>query len=370
MKINFKNNPAYRSTRIVEKKQTDSSLLPQHVFTQQIIMENGDPIPVWAIPVMGSKHTAIFGLFDGRLIKYDIVNKTFSSLLKFADRIYSSPIISDNKKLLIAASDSGEVAALDIHTWTVKWKKKLPKAIHSSPTYEQEQEVLYIGCYDNSLYALEMQSGQILCRKKLEKDVDEDPYSSPIVLGDRVYIGTGNKLVSLSQDLQLLWEVELGSFIDSSPALSLDTKTGIVGSEKGEIILFNIYNGSILNEWKTDFRITCSAAISKNEIACIGNDKGEAYGINLKTGKILWVKNFDAAFRYTAITCTLDNNFIFTLNDGIIRCVDDLSGNECWALSDSYKYHTPPLLTQDGFLFCGSHFGYISGYVFSDERLK
>lgn len=367
MKINFKNNPKHRSLQRTPDKTLDFSKEPLPLFDEKIVDETNNPISIWAIPIMIDDETVLFGLFDGRLISYNFKNRKISSHIQFKKRIYSSPLVISKYDTIIVSSDSGELAALKTDGFELLWHMRLPDAIHSSPSFNEKEDLLYVGCYDNSVYAIDVHTGKIIFMQKLEIGVLEDPYSSPIIGDNKIFIGTGNKLISLTPDLKKIWEQDLGSFVDSSPGVCMDLKIGIVGTEAGKIILFSTDDGKIYEEWDTKANITCSPSISKNHIACIGNDKGEAYGINLKTKEIIWVKDFASPFRYTSITCTVDNQFIFTLSNGKILCLNDQSGNLNWQIFGTEGYHTPPLVTDSGYLLCGSHFGYIGGYKFSDE---
>lgn len=364
--IHYKNHRHHRSWAREEKRLINFSNPPHLLFEKPIINDQSQPISCWAIPSMINKNKGIFGLFDGRLISYCFKDHTITTHLTFRDRIYSSPLFLHEQNLMIAASDSGELAAVDLKTFTVVWHIQLPQSIHSSPSFYPQENLLYVGCYDNTLNAIDVQTGTLRYKRELELGVEEDPYSSPIIANEQIYIGTGHKLVALSPDLTLNWSLTFDAFIDSSPALHLGLNKGIVASESGKIILFHL-DGKVIREWDTSFHITSSPAISTHGIACIGNDQGTAYGISFKTDEILWQKTFQAPFKYTAITCTPDQHFVFTLHNGEIVCVDGMTGETHWSLKGSQGYHTPPLITDDGYLLCGSHFGIIAGYQFSHD---
>lgn len=366
MKINFKNKAYHRSFIQNENKKYDFSKVPTPLFEEVLLCPLGKPIHVWAIPLMINDQTAIFGLFDGRIVRYDLQERSLTPLLRLKDRVYSSPLLIHKYNMMIVASDSGELAAIDTNTFSIIWHIQLARAIHSSPSFCDQLDSIFVGCYDNRIYAIHVKTGDIMMRQELELGVAEDPYSSPTLGGEQIFIGTGNKLISLRKsNLTKIWEQDLESFVDSSPAIDLNLEIGIVGTEAGRIILFSTSNGTILKEWETDSNITCSPSISTNGIACIGNDRGQAYGINLKTQEISWVTELESPFKYTALTCTPDNKFIFTLSNGYIVCLSDQQGEKLWQLFGTKGYHTPPLITKHGYLFCGSHFGYISGYRFS-----
>lgn len=366
--MNFKNKPQHRSMFQNKNSKINFSKKPHQIFEKKMVDDQEQPISVWAIPLMLKNQTGIFGLFDGRLISYSIPQDRIIDRLVFADRIYSSPLIAHSHQMIITCSDSGEIAALDINFFDVLWHVRLPKSIHSSPSFHQNNDLLYVGCYDNALYSLEIKSGKIVQRKELELGILEDPYSSPIILNNKVFIGTGNKLVCLTENLELIWTIDLNSFVDSSPAVHQDLDKGIIGTEQGEIVLFSPSSGYIIKNWSTNSRITCSPAISSQGIACIGNNEGKLYGIYLLNNKIIWEVDFESSFEYTALTCSQDDHFIFTLADGTIRCVDALTGKGHWQIFGTAGYHTPPLVTDEGYLLCGSHFGYIAGYQFLNDQ--
>lgn len=365
MKINFKNNPKHRTFHDKVIREINFSKEPKIMF-EEIITDNiNNPIPIWSIPLMIDDDSVVFGLFDGRLIKYNIKTKIVSEIIKFEDRIYSSPLLVQKHNLIIAASDSGEISAIDVNTLEKQWHKRFDAAIHSSPSFCEKNNLVYVGCYDNTIYALDVKSGEVRRRKELEQGIPEDPYSSPTIGNEQVFIGTGNKLISLTANLDKIWEKDLGSIVDATPAIDLNLGIGIIGTEAGRIILFSTQEGEILKEWNTGSQITCSPVISQHGIACIGNDQGNVYGINLQNQEIIWVQNYQSPFRYTSLTCTPDHKFIFVLSNGFIVCVKEEDGESLWRIFGDQGYHTPPLVTPNGYLFCGSHFGYIGGYKIS-----
>lgn len=358
MAVYYKNKPELRSYKLLSLSQYDYSNKPTNYF-----IKNYD-IPIWAIPLQPNKQEIIFGLFDGRLISFFIKNNSYEVLLSFKEKIYSSPILVGNSNLIISASDSGELACFDYLNKNIVWKVTLPASIHSSVNYFKEK--LFIGCYDNHIYCIDVFKGKILNKRLLEDKIQENPYSSPIITSTSVLIGSGNYLYSLTHELDLLWRVNLENIVDSTPAVSELSSNGIIGTEAGDIFLFNLAKGDILNKINTNTRIVSSSAITKNNIACIGNDNGELYGFNLNNDtSVLWEKKFESKFNYTSIT-SIEDYFIFVLADGSINCINSIDGEVIWRIMENdKKYHTPPLVT-NGYLFCGSHYGYIAGFKFRE----
>ncbi len=107
--------------------------------------------------------------------------------------------------------------------------------------------------------------------------LDKPVFSSPIVAGDTLYVGSGNKLVAVDlQSHQKLWEFETGGTVRSSPAL-VDT-TIYVGSEDGRLYAVDAVTGEKLWDILTGGKITSSPAVANGTVYISSHD-GNLYAI-------------------------------------------------------------------------------------------
>jgi len=101
--------------------------------------------------------------------------------------------------------------------------------------------------------------------------------SSPVVVNDTLYIGSGNKLLAIDlQSHQKRWEFEAEGTIRSSPAVT-DT-TVYVGSEDGRLYAVDATTGEKLWDIITGGKITSSPAVADGTIY-IGSHDGNLYAI-------------------------------------------------------------------------------------------
>jgi outer membrane protein assembly factor BamB len=101
--------------------------------------------------------------------------------------------------------------------------------------------------------------------------------SSPSVTDDTLYIGSGNKLLSIDlQSYQKRWEFEAEGVIRSSPAVA--GTTVYVGSEDGRLYAVDGATGEKLWDIITDGKITSSPAVADG-LVYIGSHDGNLYAI-------------------------------------------------------------------------------------------
>ncbi len=101
--------------------------------------------------------------------------------------------------------------------------------------------------------------------------------SSPVVVGDTLYIGADNKLFAIDlQSQQIRWEFVTKGVIRSSPALA--GSAVFVGSEDGRLYAVDAASGEKLWDLPTGDKITSSPAVA-NGIVYIASHDGNLYAI-------------------------------------------------------------------------------------------
>jgi outer membrane protein assembly factor BamB len=107
--------------------------------------------------------------------------------------------------------------------------------------------------------------------------MDSPKSSSPAVLDENLYIGSGSKLFSIDTGSQEeRWVFETGDTISSSPAVA---DTGVyVGSEDGCLYALDTITGEKLWDYRTGGKITSSPAVADGTVY-IGSHDGNLYAI-------------------------------------------------------------------------------------------
>jgi outer membrane protein assembly factor BamB len=107
-----------------------------------------------------------------------------------------------------------------------------------------------------------------------------DPYitSSPVIRNNRLYIGSGVNLLAVNtEDHEVFWKFDTGSWVESSPAISGNTL--FVGSSNGRLYAVDAVSGRKLWDINTDGKITSSPAVTDG-VVFIGSHDGNLYAIN------------------------------------------------------------------------------------------
>ncbi|MCH8062665.1 MAG: PQQ-binding-like beta-propeller repeat protein [Chloroflexi bacterium] len=124
-------------------------------------------------------------------------------------------------------------------------------------------------------------------RLKWRFDIDAPIFSSPAVVGDLVYLSTGDGRV-LALDAasgNLLWEYEVGAPVNSSPAVAGDLV--FIGLRDGRVLALNREAGEIQWEFKTGELVYSSPAVYQG-VVYIGSGDGRLYALDAISGEERW----------------------------------------------------------------------------------
>ena len=152
------------------------------------------------------------------------------------DRIVSSPVRRDG--VLYFGSDDGNVYAVNAADGRQLWKRATGGPVPATPAIAGD--TLYVGSYDGKFYALDARTGALRWRfatggeRRFEakglhgmqprNQTIPDPFdvylSSPVVVGDSVYFGSGDgNVYGLDAGTGALrWKFHTGDVVHASPA--------------------------------------------------------------------------------------------------------------------------------------------------------
>ena len=118
-------------------------------------------------------------------------------------------------------------------------------------------------------------------------DTEAPIFSSPAVVGDRLYLSTGDgrvlALYAASGDL--LWEYGVGAPVNSSPAVAGDLV--FVGLRDGRVLALNREAGDLQWEFKTGELVYSSPAVYEG-VLYIGSGDGRLYALDATSGQARW----------------------------------------------------------------------------------
>ena len=117
--------------------------------------------------------------------------------------------------------------------------------------------------------------------------IDTPFYSSPAVVGNRVYVSTGDqRILALNANSgELIWEHFVTGPVNSSPAVAGDYV--FAGLRDGTIIALDKTNGTKIWEYDTFDNIYSSPAVYQG-VLYIGARDGTLYALDAKTGEPRW----------------------------------------------------------------------------------
>ncbi|MDP9016905.1 MAG: PQQ-like beta-propeller repeat protein, partial [Candidatus Eremiobacteraeota bacterium] len=166
----------------------------------------------------------------------------------------STPVVANG--MLYVGSNNGNLYALNALTGKLKWTFPTVGELSSSPA--TDGAVVYFNGGDGNFYAVDALTGARRWRFKAGKTVAfPDPYpwdffqSSPVIVGDSVYFGSGDGNVYALNRLTgaLQWRYLTGGRVRSSPAVSHGVV--FVGSMDGNLYALDAGRGTLRWKFKT-----------------------------------------------------------------------------------------------------------------------
>lgn len=335
-------------------------------------------------PVILERVGVAVGSDDGFIRLYDLELKKAFWERRLPAPLYASPVFLPERQALLFGSTGGHVLVLALDS-AVLWSANLEAPIYGSPAPAGDR--VYINTFHQRLFCLDAGSGAELWRRDLPKPWSaalggaasfRDPYASPAVTADGgVITANADHLTCHAPDGTLLWQVDVGAALRASPALDHASGLGIAGLVDGRVLLFEQRSGRVVATRETGARIVHSPAISPvvpGGIACIGNERGDVFGIALADGSERWRYAHGASLDHTSMTLSPAGDFVFVSSRGDAVCLAAESGRHLWQTSQHLQLanheramHVTPIVSADGYMVCASYSGYL--YKFSFKPL-
>jgi RNA polymerase sigma factor (sigma-70 family) len=215
--------------------------------------------------------------------------------------IRSSPLVVGTT--VYVGSADRFLRALDAASGKELWRFETGGSVSSSPCFADG--VVYVASRDRYVYAVGADNGQLRWRFAMGEDKPfpwgfEYFISSPLVVGDRVYVGGGDGcLYALDARSGVeVWKRQTGGRVRSSPAYA--DQTVFVGSADGCLYACDAAAGNLVwrfesegtrippNKARFDRRSLVSSPAIGDSVVAIGGRDGFLYGVDRKTGKERW----------------------------------------------------------------------------------
>jgi outer membrane protein assembly factor BamB len=243
-----------------------------------------------------------------------------------------SPILVGGQ--LFGINNSGEAFSLRASDGKFRWRQQIATLNASAPAYS-----------DGTLYLSNLQPGQVVALAGFDGHVlwkhplSGRTESSPLVVGDTVYVGCECNTVYALNRLtgKTIWARHVNGAVKAAPAYS----NGIIyiGDYSGEMTAIRASDGSI--KWQTgsqgasfgrtgQFYATATIAFGR---VYAGNTDGRMYSFDAQTGRLAWshsTSNYVYAGAVAARTADTQPTIYFGSYDGNFYALDARTGNERW----------------------------------------
>ena len=252
----------------------------------------------------------------------------------------------------------------------LQWRFLTEGDVVSSPTVLGQ--TVYVGSGDGRLYALDRTAGT----KKWSFDAGNPIPSSPAIGGGAVYFGTRDGVffaVDAATGKQRWkfttgalmpwpWGHESGDVYTSSPAFA--NGTVFFGAGDGRVYAVDAATGKEKWHGQTAGRVRASPAVDASQVYA-GSADGRVYAFDRATGALQWkfdtegVKlesgNFGFDRRTVQSSPSVSNGTVFVgARDGWIYAIDAASGKERWRFDHKVSWINTSPAVVDGVVYAGS----------------
>lgn len=296
-----------------------------------------------------------FGSDDEHLYALDFVTGALRWKFKAEAFVRSSPTVTD--EFVIFGDDEGVVRALDRRTGELRWSFTTEGEVISSANVIGHRVIF--GSYDGLVYAVNRTNGNLVWKAQTEGRVHATPAiserfaesafvivsgcdeflhvldaddgsqvrkvpmgsvvgASPLVVGDRVYLGTyGNSVVGLNwRKGESLWTYadpdRQFPFMSSAAAFE---GLVILGGRDKRVRALDATSGKSVWEFATKGRVDGSPVIVENRVF-VGSQDGVLYALDARTGKETW--RFEAGSPISASPAVAAGQLIIGTEDGLV----------------------------------------------------
>jgi eukaryotic-like serine/threonine-protein kinase len=251
---------------------------------------------------------------------------------------------------VFVGSQKGELTALNLENGNVYWKFPTGSPIgESSPAYGSG--VIYIGDLGGWLNALNASDGKKLWAFKTNGEIK----SSPVVLGDRVLIGSYDEhLYCLStRDGSVLWKFKTNGPVHSTPGIA-DGVAFIAGCDE-------LFRAIRIADGKEVFNVSSGAYTGaspalRSGSAFYGTFDNEVLSVDLVQKQIAWrYQHPQRKFPYYSSAAVSTTRVVVGGRDKLVHGLT-LAGKEVWTFATRARVESSPAIA-GGRVFVGSNDG-------------
>ncbi len=251
---------------------------------------------------------------------------------------------------VFVGSQKGELTALSLENGTVYWKFSTGNPIgESSPAYSAG--VVYIGDLSGWINAVSATDGKKLWAFKTGSEIK----SSPVVVGDRVLIGSYDQhLYCLStRNGSVLWKFRTDGPVHSTPGVS-GGNAFIAGCDE-MFRAIRISDGQEVFKISSEAYTGASPAI-KDDLAFYGTFNNEVLMVNLKDRNVSWrYEHPQRKFPFYSSAAVFQDRIVLGGRDKLIHGLT-VAGKGAWTFATRARVESSPAIA-GGRVFVGSNDG-------------
>lgn len=186
---------------------------------------------------------------------------------------------------------------------------------------------------------------------------EDEIRSSPIALGDRIYIGSydTNIWALETKTGELVWKKATEGGIAVTPAIDTDYKQLLFGSEDYTFNSWGYRDARLNWTYTTSDKIRSSATVAHGHVF-FGSDDGKLYALIAHNGRFMWDYTTDAPIR--SKPCVTNDRIIFGNEGGEIVALE-LNGTKKWGISAKRAVTSSPVVDEENFVYVGSFDGFL-----------
>jgi eukaryotic-like serine/threonine-protein kinase len=251
---------------------------------------------------------------------------------------------------VFVGSQKGELVALSLENGSVYWKFATGDPIgESSPAYNNG--VVYIGDLGGWLNAINATDGKKLWAFKANGEIK----SSPVVVGDRVLIGSYDEnLYCLSaRNGSLIWKFKTNGPVHSTPGIA-DGMAFIAGCDE-------LFRAIRISDGKEVFNVSSGAYTGaspalRGGFAFYGTFDNEVLGVNLAERKVDWrYEHPQRKFPFYSSVAVTSTRLVVGGRDKMVHGLT-LQGKMAWTFATRARVESSPAIAGDR-VFVGSNDG-------------
>jgi outer membrane protein assembly factor BamB len=296
-------------------------------------------------------------------------------------KVLSTPAVADG--VVYVGSADRFLYAIRASDGTEVWKFQTSLAVHSSPAVADG--LVYVSSLDGNIYAVRAASGELAWKVatggerrftrpgihgiKPATEMMPDPFdaflSSPVVVGGRVYIGSGDTHVYAldAKTGAVIWKFATGDVVHATPAVV----DGVVyiGSWDRNLYALNADTGKVIWRFETgddpktynQMGIASSAAVVDGVVLFGGRD-GRFHAVDARTGQRKWAEDNKGGW-VIASPAVRDGVVYFPTSDGTqFKAITIATGALVWRTVNKAVSFSSPAIAGN-LVYFGAHDGWL-----------